>query len=263
MTTEINWEQVALKFAPILHFHPDEVYFPCTIEFLLNRSNLRDEHSNVVKAMPLSQEDLVTHNDESKFIQIDYSIYEGQGETLAQVPFYVHCEPDLDSPGAYRLKYCFLYTFNAPYRYACNQGGHVYDLEHVDLHIDSTLQHVTKMYYGAHGSKQGTWLRPDQVEWTESTHPVVYVSKGSHACYNTPETRWRIFGLANDKCARGGRVWSPEHITLIDENTPWNAFKGGYEAPRMGSPPLRQFWWVRAPAKSASSFVRCCLPWML
>lgn len=81
-------------------------------------------------------------------------------------------------------------------------GYHPHDIEHVSLYAREGK--VKYVYFAAHSTGQGCW-----VPWSECKRNegrlVIYVARGSHACYPHPETYWRVFGLANDACSSSGK----------------------------------------------------------
>lgn len=96
---------------------------------------------------------------------------------------------------------------------ACGLGKHKWDVEFVRVYYDS--DRITKAYYSAHSSDQGTWVDGDKLEYIDNS-PVVYVSKGTHAHYPRCKTIWRIFGFANDRVGRG-ETWKPTVLKELED----------------------------------------------
>jgi hypothetical protein len=80
--------------------------------------------------------------------------------------------------------------------------GHQYDIEHMVVEVNGN-DTVTGVLYQPHGSKEHFWIR-DPKDLTKilsgGTQPIVYVSRGKHACYPLSDTIFRYFGVASDEC---------------------------------------------------------------
>src|SRR5262249_11768171 len=77
------------RFAPVIDFHPNEQYYPASVDFLLQHSSLyqrvnqdptlypEDVPATLIKAGPLTQQDLATHPDKTSFLTIDAAAWHG------------------------------------------------------------------------------------------------------------------------------------------------------------------------------------------
>lgn len=141
-----------------------------------------------------------------------------RGETdLSQIPVYVYVPPERVNGKRY-IHYIFFYAFNDSFPVFFNafpMGAHDADIEHITLEVDATNLEIERVFYGAHGQGDGKWVRWSKVEkWQNTERPVVYIAKGSHACYPKPGYFVRFAGAANDSCNRG-TLWDVETFQLI------------------------------------------------
>ena len=180
-----------------------------------------------------------------------------------------------DTPSHYELVYVFCYAYNAPYHVLAVMwlGAHDGDWEHVTVRVAKSSDHISHIYYGAHGWRDGVWKAAGEFE-TDKGRPVVYVAKGSHACYPHAGRWLRIWAGANDLCARGWR-WDADRTLLLhlsgsgtdeqDKEVSWLRYSGWWEFEGINSVHQQQ-WWYREPLTSNTvlrrcftSFVRPCL----
>jgi len=189
-----------------------------------------------------------------------------------------------DTPSHYELVYTFCYAYNAPYRVLALMwlGAHDGDWEHITVRVNKRTDAISHIYYGAHGWRDGVWRAAGQFE-TDQQRPVVYVARGSHACYPHAGRWLRIWCGANDHCERGWR-WDADRTLLLhfssggseaeDGEVGWLRYSGWWEYEGINTPHQQQ-WWYREPLTSNTvlrrcftSFVRPCLGmepemWML
>ncbi len=108
--------------------------------------------------------------------------------------------------------YVFLYGYNDPYKiFGFEVGAHQSDWEGIVVRVDKT-KGLQRVYYKAHGDKDGYWLPTDKVQTIKINgvdRLVFYSARGSHGSYdsavNTGDIRccnsfiWpRILCCAND-----------------------------------------------------------------
>lgn len=125
------------------------------------------------------------------------------------------------------IQYVFLYAYNPPYTVGpFSLGAHDCDIEHATLRVRKKDLRIVEMFYSAHRSTDGVWVPVEQMELHQTTHPILYIAKGSHAIYPKESVYIRIIGFANDHTSRDGIEYHPEResIVLIDKNTIWNCF---------------------------------------
>jgi hypothetical protein len=121
------------------------------------------------------------------------------------------------------IQYLFFYGFNGPYDVLFlkgdiipDQDAHEGDLEHMTMELNKDTKQLERIYYSSHGTKEGFWLNPNQVEF-EGTHPVAYIAHYSHAIYPKEGTYVRIRGIGNDITTQGQK-WYPQVMRLYPEN---------------------------------------------
>ena len=171
-----------------------------------------------------------------------------------------------DTPSHYELVYTFCYAYNAPYRVLALMwlGAHDGDWEHITVRVNKATDRISHIYYGAHGWRDGVWKAAGEFE-TDQSRPVVYIAKGSHACYPHAGRWLRIWAGANDLCERGWR-WDADKTLLLhlsasgrdeeDREVGWLRYSGWWEYEGISSPPQQQ-WWYREPVTSNTVLRRC------
>lgn len=255
------------KFCPQLRFHEAEQYFPCSIEWYLNRSNLADESGHIICLAP-TPDMLRLHNNPAYQLEFDPGCTNGQGDNqLNDVPVYVGMFEE--SEFVY-LQYCFLYAYNgASALFAkcsglntcgCEAGEHFGELERITVKVVRATEEIDSVYFGAHRRHDGCWRKAGEFETTATGAPVVYVALGSHACYPESAQYPRICGLTCDYTSNKGRFWNPQ-VKLIDNDTNWNTFRGYLGQPRENHVPRQHEWWGgNESTRSANWFTRlfCC-----
>jgi hypothetical protein len=96
---------------------------------------------------------------------------------------------------------------------ATELGYHRHDIEHVSIYFEGDKPSM--VYFSAHNSKQGTWVKWEDCERSKNGNLIVYVARGSHANYPHAGTYWRVFGTANDVCsARGPSLVLPLSLMI-------------------------------------------------
>lgn len=234
-------EESVFRNAPVLKFHKDERYFPCSVEYFLSHSVLKFDAEQQAQN-PTLMDTIITPNHllnvNFKFDNRNYNSSErnnrfymalksdvyrgGEIEELNKIPCYIYIHLD-DEPGAYTVWYWFLYAYNdwvSPlFKFA---GVHEGDWEHVKMrYYNNTLSHI---YLSAHGSSESHWHPTDVFEY-ENGHPVVYVARHSHAMYTTPGRQKRIPPSWDES------YWCLKHALVLgqldDYTSDWRA--GGTE----------------------------------
>ena len=171
-----------------------------------------------------------------------------------------------DTPTHYELLYVFCYAYNAPYHVLLLMwlGAHDGDWEHITVRVDKSSDRISHIYYGAHGWRDGVWRAAGEFE-TDDGRPVVYIAKGSHACYPNAGRWLRIWAGANDLCERGWR-WDADRTLLLhfsstgtdveDKDISWLRYSGWWEYEGINTPHQQQ-WWYREPLTSNTVLRRC------
>lgn len=220
----IEMERVA-RVAPVVLFHPDEPYLPCSVEYLLAQATLLDKDGSPLKHNP-GQEDLAAHRADGARLVINPSQY--TGEALAdgkrvQAPMYVSAQV---GPGAtyVDLHYIFLFAYNGPQTcrvrvprssFECvlpNFAEHEGDIEGVTVRVTPDLSRILQVQVEGHG--QPTCIAPNDLEM-QGTHPVIRCAYNSHATYNA-KNRQPTETVVNLTYA--GLGFGAEFIDIIADN---------------------------------------------
>lgn len=239
--------------SPVVYLHPDEKYFPSSVEYIYQNSPIVSEGKIICpKGTTPEQAPSLLDGHPNPYLDIPEKIYPGE-ENIDQVPIY-HTTNNND-PLYNTHIYIFVYPYNGPYNIlGVNVGSHPGDIEHITVKTNKENDsEIVKAYYSTHSS--GTWLNRDELEF-EDEHLVVYSAKGSHACYWKSGFWPRIGCVANDFTGKGKR-WG-NIIIDIDNITQWN---NNYISLGSQTPPLYRSWWHNEDTKSENSFDRlfvCC-----
>ncbi len=241
---------LALRYCPRVVFHPNEEFFPCSIEFLLTNAALYDPNVSAPIRNP-TQQDLAAHAAANCYVDIAESQYPGQG-TNAPMYYAVQEYGDL-----VRIHYIMLYAYQGgqtaralnpvgEFDFIVNTyGTHQGDVEHVAVTLqkmpDGTFR-PTSVQFDAHGDAR---VYPTQrVDWVD-THPIVHPALTGHSSRNTRVEGSRIsedrtpYVVDILSVAGEGQVWAPTDLRLLgldSQNNPigtqmWAAFAG-----RLGKP---------------------------
>jgi hypothetical protein len=132
-----------------------------------------------------------------------------------------------------------------------------------------TDERVTKIYFGAHGSKSGVWKTAREASFYR-THPIAHSCHGDHSFYPSMGCYPRIVGTVYDEC-KDGIVWlsEPKSITRVyDEHEAefdpskhgWVYFPGKMNVDGINAPVGQWFWDATFPEDSNNWFKRlfCC-----
>ena len=225
---------------PVVWLHNKESHFPMNIETYLSnctvhtQKNLKNDFKN--KGYKVNENTLVVddktilsstffdtfvQNPDDGLLTLQLRperTYWNRGETdLNSVPVYVYEPPGIASNGKKYIHYIFFYSYNAPFLILglFNIGAHDADIERVTLEVDPDTLKVERIFFGAHGQGNGRWIDWDKAEKYENTNrPIVYVARGSHACYPEEGYYIRFAGAANDRCNKG-YSWNIQNYQLL------------------------------------------------
>ncbi len=237
--TEDTMEANLLEtYAPYLYFHPEETYFPVSIDFALEHSVLERYNSSgppipvdpdptpaelASYSTPANPEvnpgDVYYLNNTRGSIRDDAGILSAY--RAAESPEVVYGRV-MTADGERVLQYWLFYAFN-PGRWNHHEG----DWEMVQV----TLQGGNPVHVAYSQHQHGQRLAWADV-LADGTHPKVYVARGSHANY--PRPYQGQIGIAGDQVSDDGPVWSPtdyEVVNVGEAGSPmpgmeWLAFAG-------------------------------------
>jgi len=234
---EVQEDALLQQYAPVLSFHPQESYFPTTIDFALQNSVLERYTGGtplLIDSTPTGAE-LAAYSTLADPFTNPQDIYylnntDGGPASPAGIlaawqaangpkAVYGHVVPD---GGNVVVQYWFFYAFNPG-----SWNNHEGDWETIEVVLNGgTPQGVG---YSQHESgEKMTWAEVDK----EGTHPKVYVARGSHSNYlRSYEGR---IGIAGDAVSDGGAVWrsTDYSVTNVGEvsaplpGSEWLAFAG-------------------------------------
>ena len=208
--TEAEQRALALQYAPILYFHPDEENFLQDPMTYIDQSTLRQERDfwpdkelyGLGKVPPGALAQIPESNesaDGQKFLdhqneELGDGIRKGDLNNSKNLYQY--------DPATNTLTYHFFYAYNNGPPGLGDAQNHEGDWEKITIQLDSNFQ-PTEVRYSAHSTLDISR------KWSEAPledgRPVVYVGKGSHA--NFPEEgKWATeFFLVKDIADRGQR----------------------------------------------------------
>lgn len=225
-------KELVVLFSPVVWLHSKENFFPDRVETYIENSSVWRGKEKVADHPTIEQISTVYSAPEFA-LKADPNGITGN-KKLEDVPVYVRIQ-ELETE--YRLVYFYFYPFNGALniggfpaeKWLIKKGDHEADVEKITIFVNKNTQKISRVYLGAHGSKDGVWLAEDQLEY-ENGKPVVYSAWHSHAFYSSPGIHWRILGFANDYTNKGIK-WSPR-IQVVEEDVPvWQKYQGSLGYP--------------------------------
>jgi hypothetical protein len=200
------------KYSPIVYLNSNEKFFPCSIDWLLNKSTLIDFNTNTKIKNP-SQRDLYNisqkYNFENKIdgdiiLSFEKESYNGQ-TSLSDVPIYALTK---FKDNKLYITYIFLYAYNGSYKILelLEIGSHEGDIE--IMTVECFLNgNISRVFFGSHGLEDGKWIDASLIEY-EDTHIVCYSALHGHGLYYKPGVVLLFPGIS-DKTNKGIK-WSPK-----------------------------------------------------
>lgn len=245
----LQHQKLAEQFVPLFVFNKAETEYP----FEITNKTLKDSvlFGNSKDEEPIREGPTVEYitdknnpkiDKNSALLWLDESLNQPFDPSKVAV-YYCYTPPTASRYKLTLLQYILKYRANDAYKCCgcccCDLGYHQFDSEHVSIYLDENDTKkgpiIHSMYFSAHSHEQGQWKSRTEIEYMDEKQqrPVVYVAKGSHAMYPNGGTQWRIFGVANDKCAddvnaKNALVWDvrKDRLIEIDEQTPWMKYPG-------------------------------------
>jgi RsiW-degrading membrane proteinase PrsW (M82 family) len=185
---------LAEQYAPVLYFHPEEIFRPQSVDVLVGNARLRQDirwwfDVNVLNQVALS--DLVTYHDAAYFLDVwygskgasDYKNYSAHREYYLEnlspeaggppVTAYAHVVRDEPSQ-TISIQYWLFYYYNDWF------NKHEGDWEFVQVMLDWDRNPEWVVLSQHHGGTRRAWEN-SQIE--NGTHPAAYIAFGSHANY--------------------------------------------------------------------------------
>lgn len=185
---------LAQQFAPVLYFHPAEVFRPQSVDVILNTARLSQARRNWIDINILTQvslSDLLVYTDPSYALDAwygdegssDYKNYSAHRDYYENV-----LSPEAGGPAitAYArvtrsgdgsnvtIQYWLFYYYNDWF------NKHEGDWEMIEVILDEANSPEWVVLSQHHGGTRRSWT---QTLIEDETHPAVYVALGSHANY--------------------------------------------------------------------------------
>ncbi len=186
--------ELARRYAPVLYFHPDEIFRPQPVDVIVKQARLRRSHrlwfdSNVLLTLdPLDLFHL--EGDRSHFLDVWYGREGGSAYTnysahrafyeaalspaVGGPPVTVYAHVARDGAGRVTLQYWVLYFYNDWF------NKHEGDWEMIQVMLGADGQPRWVVLSQHHGGTRRAW---PQAPVEDGTHPAAYVALGSHANY--------------------------------------------------------------------------------
>jgi len=213
---------LARQYAPVLYFHPDELFRPQPVEVLVGQARLRQARSgwfDVNVLHRLSVRDLFLYHGAEYFLDAWYGS-EGASDyknySAHRTRYAAALSPEAGGPpvtvyarvvrrdGVTAVQYWLFYYYNDWF------NKHEGDWEMAQVILDGEGQPRWVVLSQHHGGTRRPW---SGVWVEEGTHPAVYVALGSHANYfwgNEVYPNARAIGgesfVVMDRTGRAGRV---------------------------------------------------------
>ena len=208
---------LARRYAPVLYFHPAEMFRPQPVDVIVEQARLRQSRRlwfDVNVLLSLDVLDLFDlESDESHFLDVwygddgssaytNYSAHQAYYQAVLSpraggppVAVYAHVVQD-EGPGHVTIQYWALYFYNDWF----NKHEGDWEMVQVMLTADGEPEWVVLSQH--HGGTRRAWASAP-VE--DGTHPVAYVALGSHANY-----------FAGDEIYPNGKDIGNARIEILD-----------------------------------------------
>nr|KAJ0214810.1 hypothetical protein LSAT_V11C400173450 [Lactuca sativa] len=185
-------------YSPMVYFHPNERYLPCSVDWLFQNGALvyhkGDESNPILVDQNGSNLPQGGSNDGTYWLDLpkDGSSKERikQGN-LQNASSYFHIKPMYG--GLFTdIAIWLFYPFNGASRAKVEfinislekVGEHVSDWEHITLRVSNFNGGLKSVFFAQHSS--GTWVSASVLEYAIGNKPVVYSSLNGHASYPKP-----------------------------------------------------------------------------
>lgn len=213
-------EELIRKFKPIYYLHKQEKFYPCPIISYLQKCTVHDSKSGKIL---IDERKILTPKLLYDECQKQPILKEKSAATLEIRPnfdYYIRGESDLNKIPIYSniveyggktyINYVTFFSYNHHYIILKlgRVGNHYADIEHITVQLNQNKQ-LERIYYSQHSG--GIWLKPGEFG-LEGTHPVAYISNGSHAIYSKPGNWIRLYGFANDITEKGFQWDAPVEV---------------------------------------------------
>ena len=249
------------KYNPVFVFNTSEEYWPCSVEYVMENSQLYNDDKKILEEGQVTSNILASNI--GNHLNINSRIYPGSPldkiHLKHNIPLY--CKVNTNEQFI-DLIYIVFFAYNGPFNVlGFNTGEHQADIEHVVIRLSAETKKPIAIFFSAHGIQDGVWVKYEQVQ-KYNHYPVVYVAKFSHAMYPKASTWYRIFFLANDHTDDGVHWLSNNLVVLTEDNPVWVKYTGTWGIDSVTNM-SQQLWYTQQPTKSNTWFRRlfcCCDP---
>jgi len=175
--------QLALMYAPYLHFAAGEKFFPTDVNYHIDNSVLylkSDDADALIDSSPTIA-NISLYQTGDYFLKNTLGAFEEIAEDYEQkkeILGYTVYARVTKKAEYFVVQYWFFYAFN-PGTLNQHQG----DWEMIEIILDSTERPLYAVYSQHFAGERASW---NNVEKADETHPRVYVALGSHANYFRP-----------------------------------------------------------------------------
>lgn len=221
---------LVLKYAPILRFNWGEEYFPTTIYDMVDKSEIWDlnEGKNLTIEQGINTSSelkgyLSSHPDSTVYFDLDDRYWGNWNSTDCVVYTREYYPNDPPYNDRIYLQYWFFYIYNNWW------NDHEGDWEMITVELDKEKKPLRIGYSQHSGNEVEPWEEKMVKTWQElmetnavkENHPLVYVSKGSHASYPDPGKTWQAVGW-DEHYGDGGEIKPYDYqLSNIEGNDLW------------------------------------------
>lgn len=261
-------EQLAKDQAPIVYLHPDEPFYPSSVDWYLSRVRLVNTLGGVRKIVAdvgtLNGSNLIERrNVDDKLRSTHDRMFDGANpEWLLSIPddatkagertppdvpvkveSYVQINAWPNQP-IVDFQYWLFYPYNGNIgrvpvlNIKIKAGAHESDWEHLIVRYNTATKQVVTVFYSAHGG-DNRWCHTDQWKDPETGRPRAYAAVESHANYWSVGRQKRdSFGAnltAQDHTGKGARWDLADNLVFVDNDrinasNSWLGFSGRWGA---------------------------------
>ncbi|KAI3498455.1 hypothetical protein L1887_34230 [Cichorium endivia] len=191
-------ETLIKTYSPVVYFHPNEHYLPCSVDWLFKNGASVYHKGDESNPIPIDQNGSNLpqggSNDGTYWVDLpkDGLIKEKiKKGNLQNASSYFHIKPMYGGLFTDIAVWLF-YPFNGASRAKVEFinislekiGEHVSDWEHVTLRVSNFNGELNSVFFAQHSS--GTWVSASVLEYANDNKPVVYSSLNGHASYPKP-----------------------------------------------------------------------------
>ncbi|KAF5822509.1 putative vacuolar protein sorting-associated protein [Helianthus annuus] len=191
-------EALIQAYSPVIYFHPDEAYFPSSVDWFFQNGALLYEKGKESEPRPIQPDGSNLpqggSNDDLYWLDLpkdDSSKERVKKGDLAHSCAYFHIKPMFGATFT-DIPLWIFYPFNGPARAKVGIfnvslgkiGEHVGDWEHLTLRVSNYNGELKSVYFSEHSG--GQMIDASDIEFENGNKPVAYSSLHGHAFYSKP-----------------------------------------------------------------------------